>query len=362
MALTVGIIGLPNVGKSTLLNALARTHAEASNYPFCTIDSNKGVVMLPDEKLEALAELLKPEEVIPAHISFVDIAGLVKGASRGEGLGNKFLHHIREADVLAHVLRTFTDPEVSHVDVGIDPVRDMEIVETELFLADIERVEKWIEKEEKCLKGASKKETKNLDFLKRAGEILSNQTRIDPLSCSHHEREILADLNLLTSKPVIFVINSDEEGLVSRDNITREVEARTGIRNTVVVTARIESEIAQLDDVERKEYMEALGISSEATERLIKKCHELLGLIVYYTKAKGKLQSWSVKKGAKAPEAAGLIHTDMEKGFIRAKVMTADDLLDLGSEEEVRKKGLLRTEGHDYVIKEGDVVEYLFDG
>ncbi len=362
MALTVGIIGLPNVGKSTLLNALAKTSAEASNYPFCTIDSNLGVVAVPDKRLEKLTGIINPDEVIPATIKFVDIAGLVKGASRGEGLGNKFLHHIREADVLAHVLRAFDDSDVSHVQGNIDPVRDMEIVETELFLSDIERVESWIEKEGVSAKAQKKKERKDLEFLNEIRERLSRREKIDINSFAHHKRDILCELNLLMAKPVIFVINTAEEVKGGFDRIDTAIASRGERIDCVEISAKVESEISKLPDEEKEEYEQALGIDSEAIDKFIEKAHSLLGLIRYYTKVKGKLQAWSIRQGTMAPAAAGIIHSDMEKGFIRAKVMNIEDLISIGSENELKKKGLLRTEGHDYIIRDGDVIEYLFNG
>ena len=361
MALTVGIIGLPNVGKSTLFNALAKTSAEASNYPFCTIDSNLGVVAVPDKRLEKLAGIITPDEVIPATIKFVDIAGLVKGASRGEGLGNKFLHHVREADVLAHVLRAFDDSDVSHVQGNIDPVRDMEIVETELFLSDIERVESWIEKEGISAKAQKKKERKTLEFLNEIRDRLSRQEKIDINSFEHHHhRDILRELNLFMAKPVIFVINVAEEAKDGFDTIDKAIASRGERIDCVAISAKVESEISKLPAEEKEEYEQALGIDSEAIDKFIEKAHSLLGLIRYYTKVKGKLQAWSIRRGTMAPAAAGIIHSDMEKGFIRAKVMNIEDLISIGSENELKKKGLLRTEGHDYIIRDGDVIEYLF--
>lgn len=364
MALTVGIIGLPNVGKSTLLNALASTEAEASNYPFCTIDSNKGVVAVPDKRLERLAEVINPVDVIPSKITFVDIAGLVKGASRGEGLGNKFLHHIREADVLAHVLRAFNDSNVSHIQGDIDPAKDLEIIETELFLSDIERVESQIAKEKTETRAQKKKERKDLEFLNEIRDKLSRQERINSNDYAHHKRDILCDLNLLMAKPVIFVINSGED--CTEDGEFSKVRGIIGSKieekDSVIISAKVESEISKLPDGEKGEYMEALGIDGGAIEKFIEKCHNLLGLIRYYTKAKGKLQAWSIRDGTLAPQAAGKIHSDMENGFIRAKVMNSEDLISLGNENELKKKGLLRTEGHDYIIRDGDVIEYLFNG
>ncbi|MCK4537581.1 MAG: redox-regulated ATPase YchF [Candidatus Krumholzibacteria bacterium] len=360
MALTIGIIGLPNVGKSTLLNALASAGAEASNYPFCTIECNKGVVTVPDERLDRLAEILRPDKVIPSHITYVDIAGLVEGASRGEGLGNKFLHHIREADVLVHVLRCFDDPDITHVFEGVDPVRDLQTVETELFLSDLDRVGKWIGKEREKSKAVRKGERKDLGFLEKIKGLLSEEKRIDQAGMNEHQLEAMAELGLLTQKPMILVLNSGEseeadclEGQVStvRDHHGHE---------PVVISARVEEELAELPENDREEYMRELGIEAEARKSFIERCHSLLGLVRYYTAANGKLQAWSILEGTKAPDAAGMIHSDMRDGFIRAKVMSYADLDSHGSEAEVQHQGHLRTEGHDYIIKDGDVIQYLF--
>jgi len=361
MGLKIGIIGLPNVGKSTLINALAIAGAEASNYPFCTIECNKGVVAVPDKRLNRLAEILQPEEVIPSHITYVDIAGLVQGASRGEGLGNKFLHHIREADVLAHVLRCFDDPDIAHVFEGVDPVRDLEVVETELFMSDLDRVGKWIEKEGDKAKAVKKGERKALEFLEKIRGSLSEQKRMDQSAMNEHQLETMSELGLLTQKPVIFVLNSGEAEdagcLAGQAASVREYHGH----EPVVISARVEEELTELPESERAEYMRELGIEAEARNSFIERCHFLLGLIRYYTAANGKLQAWSVLEGTKAPDAAGMIHSDMRDGFIRAKVMSYSDLDSYGSEAEVKHHGQLRTEGHDYIIKDGDVIQYLFN-
>jgi GTP-binding protein YchF len=321
MGLTIGIIGLPNVGKSTLLNALANAGAEASNYPFCTIESNLGVVEVPDERLTRLAEILQPGKVISSHITYVDIAGLVQGASRGEGLGNKFLHHIREADVLVHVLRCFEDPDISHVFEGVDPIRDLEIVETELFLSDIDRVGKWIEKEIERSKAVKKGERKELEFLEKIRGLLSEEKRPELSGMNEHQLEVMGELGLLVLKPMILVLNSgeSEEASCLEEQVSKMREHHG--HEPVVISARMEQELTELPERDREEFMRELGIEGEARKSFIEKCHSLLGLVRYYTAANKKLQAWSVLEGTKAPDAAGMIHSDMRDGFIRAKVM-----------------------------------------
>lgn len=360
MALTIGIIGLPNVGKSTFLNALANAGAEASNYPFCTIERNAGVVTVPDNRLEKLREILKPAEVIPATITYVDIAGLVEGASRGEGLGNKFLHHIREANMIAHVLRCFLDENVSHVHGDIDPVNDFDVVETELFLADVERVEKRIVKEKARAKAKKKEERRELDFLDTVKDTLSRGERLQPGGITGYQGDILDELRLLTMKPRLIVLNAGEEDVSGcRVAVDRLQETHSDV-GLFIVSARIESEIAEIPEEDRGVFMEELGIDTGARDRFIEKCHELLGLIRYYTTAHEKLQAWSIPQGIPAPAAAGKIHSDMEKGFIRAEVMSFDDIVNYGSKAEVQHHGHLRTEGHDYIVQDGDVIHYLF--
>ena len=356
MAFTIGIFGLPNVGKSTLLNALSHAGAEASNYPFCTIECNRGVVEVPDDRLTRLAELLDPEEVIPSTITYVDIAGLVEGASRGEGLGNKFLHHVREATILAHVLRCFEDPDVSHVLGDIDPLRDSAIVETELFLSDLERIDSWISKEKVRSRALKKGERSDLDFLEWIREKTAAGERVSIEDISARNVELFDRLQLLSGKTVIYVLNAGEDGEGCEGAL-----GELGRERSIVISAKIEKELAELPDNDRAEFMEEMGISGEAKDRLVKKCHGLLGLVRYYTSANRKLQAWSIPAGTKAPAAAGRIHTDMEKGFIRARVVSYDDLVEYGSEAEVQHHGHLRTEGHEYVIRDGDVVEFMFN-
>ena len=344
-----------------MLNALSQAGAEASNYPFCTIDCNQGVVPVPDGRLERLREILQPKEVIPSTVKFIDIAGLVEGASRGEGLGNKFLHHIREANVLAHVLRCFENEDVSHIQGGIDPLRDLGIVETELFVADLERVEGRIEKEKARAKAVKKEERRDLEFLEGLRERLSMGLKIDARELSAQERQIMQELQLLTIKPSILVLNAGEEDQKGEGPLCRRIREKFQEGDIFVVSARIEQELSELPAGDRKEFMDELGLSLEVRGRFIEKCHELLGLIRYYTTAHEKLQAWSIPSGTAAPAAAGKIHTDMEKGFIRAEVMSFEDLSAHGSRSEVQHHGLLRTEGHDYIIRDGDVVHFLFN-
>jgi GTP-binding protein YchF len=361
MGLTIGIIGLPNVGKSTFLNALCHSGAEASNYPFCTIECNQGAVPVPDERLEKLAEILKPGEVIPTTVTFVDIAGLVKGASRGEGLGNKFLHHVREATMLAHVLRCFSDENVSHIYGTVDPLQDIEIVDTELFLADVERVERWLDKERAKSKAKRDDERRELHFFESVLERLSRGECVTAESIPAPLRSLFEELALLTSKPRLIVLNTGYEDPAGTSAACRSVIDRFGERGTFVVSARLEDELDSLPADERDAFIGELGIDARSKRRFIEKCHDLLGFIRYYTTAHEKLQAWSIPRGTLAPAAAGKIHSDMERGFIRAEVMSFEDLVSYGSKAAVHQHGLLRTEGHDYEIRDGDVVHFHFN-
>jgi GTP-binding protein YchF len=361
MGFSVGIIGLPNVGKSTLLNALCHAGAEASNYPFCTIDRNQGTVSVPDDRLAQLAELLKPKEVIPTTVTFIDIAGLVKGAHRGEGLGNKFLHHIREATVLAHVLRCFADDNVSHVYGTIDPLLDIEIVETELFLADVERVERWIEKERTQAKTKKKDERRDLEFLESVHAVLSRGERFESPAVPAPLKPLYDELQLLTSKPRLIVLNTGWDDPSGQNPACTKVIQTFGEKSTFIVSAKLEDELDAFSEQERAELVRGLGVDERAKKRFIEKCHELLGFIRYYTSAHDKLQAWSIPKGTPASQAAGKIHSDMERGFIKAEVMSFEHLVLHGSKAAVHHHGFLRTEGHDYLIHDGDIVHYYFN-
>ena len=361
MGFSVGIIGLPNVGKSTLINALCHAGAQASNYPFCTIDKNQGTVPVPDDRLEKLTEILKPREVIPTTVTFIDIAGLVKGAHRGEGLGNKFLHHVREASVLAHVLRCFKEDDVSHVYGTVDPLLDIEIVETELLLADVDRVERWLEKERARSKALKKEDRHELDFLESVHAALGRGERVLPDAVSAPMKPLYDELQLLTSKPRLIVLNTGYEDPPGRGADCARVIAKFGVKNTFVVSAKLEDELDALSEEERSQFVSELGVDERAKRRFIEKCHDLLGLIRYYTTAHDKLQAWSIPAGTAAPQAAGKIHTDMERGFIRAEVMSYEHLVRYGSKAAVHTHGQLRTEGHDYVIRDGDVVHFHFN-
>lgn len=363
--LEVGIVGLPNVGKSTLFNAITKAGAEAANYPFCTIEPNVGVVDVPDARLNVLGEMFKSKKIVPAAMRFVDIAGLVKGASKGEGLGNKFLAHIREVDAVAHVVRCFEDGNITHVEGSINPLRDIEIINTELCLADMETVEKRQERLVKLLKTGDKKVPVEKAVLDKVMEGLGEAVPARRLGLTDEEKEFLTELHLLTMKPVLYVANVAEDEVANPENnphvqAVRKYAEEEGAE-TIVVSAKMESEIAELPEDEAKEFLEMAGLEEAGLDRLIKAGFKLLGLMTYLTAGETESRAWTIKRGTKAPQAAGKIHSDFERGFIRAEIVSYDDLVACGSKAAARDKGLVRLEGKDYVMQDGDVVEFRFN-
>ena len=362
----LGIVGLPNVGKSTLFNSITKAGAESANYPFCTIDPNVGVVAVPDERLDKLTKLYNSKSTVPAVIEFVDIAGLVKGASKGEGLGNQFLANIRECDAIIHVVRCFEDPNVIHVEGSVDPIRDIDTINLELIFADIETLDKRIARTAK-LANNDKTAKKELETLKRLKAVLEEGKMASSLEPEDDDEKAFIDsLYLLTTKPVIFAANVAEDDLADdgADNEyvqrVREYAASTG-NGVFVISARIEEEIADLDDEEKAEYLESLGITESGLDKLIKASYDLLGLMSFLTAGEKETRAWTIKKGTKAPQAAGKIHSDFERGFIRAEVINYQELLDCGSLAAAREKGLVRSEGKDYVVQDGDTILFRFN-
>lgn len=361
----LGIIGLPNVGKSTLFNAITNAGAQAANYPFCTIEPNVGVVAVPDKRLDKLAQMYNPEKFTPATIEFVDIAGLVKGASKGEGLGNKFLANIREVDAIVHVVRCFENSNIVHVEGSIDPARDIETINLELVLSDIEVLDRRIEKVKKQLK-ADKKYQAELDFFERVKSTLEQGKSARSVLCSKEEKALLDTVSLLTNKPIIYAANMSEKefksGLENNKffNIVKDLAKKENAK-ILPISAQIEAEISELSWDEKKIFLEDMGLEESGLDRLIKACYELLGLISFLTAGKPEVRAWTILKGTKAPAAAGKIHTDFERGFIRAEVVSFDELVACGSMSAAKEKGLVRSEGKDYVMQDGDVVLFRFN-
>ena len=359
----IGIVGLPNVGKSTMFNSITNAGAECANYPFCTIEPNVGVVPVPDERLDKLTQMYKPEKTTHAVIEFVDIAGLVKGASKGEGLGNKFLSHIREVDSIVEVVRCFEDENIVHVDGSVDPIRDIETINLELILADLETINKRMERAQKAFK-ADKKVKVEIDLLNKIKETLEAGKSARTLELNEEELELIKDSFLLTLKPILYIANVSEDQLGNdNDELVNKVKeyASKEKANVIPLCVKIEEELSSLDGEDKKEMLEALGLEESGLDKVIKASYDLLGLMSFLTAGEPEVRAWTIKKGTKAPEAAGKIHSDIQRGFIRAEVVKYDDLIREGSMNAVKEKGLLHSEGKDYIMQDGDIVLFRFN-
>ncbi|MFC0335085.1 redox-regulated ATPase YchF [Paenibacillus sepulcri] len=365
MALKAGIVGLPNVGKSTLFNAITQAGAESANYPFCTIDPNVGVVEVPDVRLDKLTELVVPNRTVPTAFEFIDIAGIVKGASKGEGLGNKFLAHIREVDAIVHVVRCFQDDNITHVSGKVDPIGDIQTINLELILADIDSVDRRIDRSRKNMKGGDKKVAQEVEVLERVKEALYNDQPARSIELNEEELYLIRELHLLTLKPVLYAANvSEGEAANSDENpyvkLVREFASAEGAE-VVPISAKVEAEIAELEGEDKAMFLEELGLQESGLNRLIAAAYKLLGLYTYFTAGVQEVRAWTIRKGTKAPQAAGVIHTDFERGFIRAEVVSYEDLTNAGSMNAAKEKGQLRLEGKDYTVKDGDVMHFRFN-
>ena len=364
MSLTAGIVGLPNVGKSTLFNAITKKSILMANYPFATIDPNVGVVIVPDERIDVLKDMYNPERVIPTTYEFTDIAGLVKGASNGEGLGNKFLSHIREVDAVVEVVRCFDDENIIHVDGSVDPIRDIEVINVELVLSDLEIVTSRINKiGKKAMTTKNKDDVKEIELLERIKEALESNIPVRKLGLDEEEKKLISSFNLITLKPIIYALNVEDGDINTGNNYTKLVEdyAKKEVSETAIICAKLESELSELDEEEKKLFLDDLGIKESGVERLINKTYDLLGLATFFTVGKDEVRAWTFKKGSKAPECAGIIHSDFEKGFIKAEVMSYNDLVNAGSELKVRELGKARIEGKEYIMQDGDICHFRFN-
>ncbi len=360
----LGIVGLPNVGKSTMFNSITKAGAECANYPFCTIEPNVGVVPVPDERLDELTKMYKPQKTTHAVVEFVDIAGLVKGASKGEGLGNKFLSHIRETDAIVQVVRCFEDSNVVHVDGSVDPIRDIETINLELIFADIETVNKRLEKAKKNLK-ANKKYQEEIDLLEKIKQNLEEGKSARAIDFNEDEQEMVKEMFLLTTKPILYIANISEEQIENAENdeLVLKVKEYAAKENAEVIPlcVKIEEELSGLEDEDKKEMLEALGLEESGLDKVIKKSYDLLGLMSFLTAGEPEVRAWTIKKGTKAPQAAGKIHSDIERGFIKAEIVSYDDLMKEGSMVAAKEKGLVRQEGKDYIMQNGDIVLFKFN-